>query len=373
MPLSSKRPHSVTFGVAVAPSGPIDSNFTLFSLRDALTGGPLTASQAHDLLRLQLSVLVSLRKECARQAHAFEESFRSQTSIAHLQPSARPVTFDNDIRPSVRSLPPGPAENRNAQGQFKPVSTMKPHKRAQSEPTFEPSRSMTSTTIWTNVNKFFAITPTVEKFRQWLSPAELPDTAIQLGPHYSVSINQKLKQKFRNGNVQLRLPPELVETPEQMEISPTVMFHRLLSSFVGCDEEVVRPRKVHKVAMNLTVPVFSQNMFPSNHPGTTPYSLLPFEQKLMNEVRSLGLTPDGSGPKLTDNEVMNEIMEKSHALGELMRETNALRREMMEELVRKERRLKERAEMAKKWAMIPVKQEQSQKKDQKRAKKRDKL
>ena len=373
MPLSSKRPPSVTFAGGNLANPPSAPNFTLFSLRDALTGGPIMTSRALDLLRRHLAVLRSARKECTRQAHAFEESFRSQTSIAHLQPASRAVTYDSDIRPSVRSLPPGPAENRNAQGQFKPVSTMKPHKRTQSEPLFEPTRSMTSTTIWTNVNKFFAVTPTVDRFRPLLSPAEPPETAIQLGPHYSVSINQKLKQKFRNGNVQLRLPPELVESPEQMEISPTVMFHRLLSSFVGCDEESYRSRKPHKVAINLNVPVFSRSMFPSNHPGTSPYSLLPFEQKLVNEVRALGLTPDGNGPKLTDNEVMNEIMEKSRALGELMRETNALRREMMEELARKERRLIERAEMAKKWAMLPVKQEQSQKKDQKRAKKRDKL
>ena len=372
MPVSSKHPPVVTFAIGDF-SEPVTASFTLYSLRDAMTDKSLTEIRAVELLKRQIALLRSIRSELGRKAQSFEELCRSQAQVTHLVPVTRTVTFDNKMRPSVKTLQSTPAENRAAQGTFKPQSLVKPHNRSQGEQSYESSRSMTATTIWNNVNKFFAVTPTVDRYRQILSPAEPPETAIQLGPHYSVSINQKLKQKFRNGNVQLRLPQELVESPEQMEISPTVVFHRLLSSFVCCDEGRYQPRSTQKVVMNLSVPVFSPNQFPVNHPGTAPYSLIPFEQKLVNEVKALGLTPDGNGPKLTDNEVMNEIMEKSKELGELMKETNTLRKEMMEELEKKEKKLIERAEMAKKWATMPVKQEQSQKKDPKRTNKRDKL
>jgi hypothetical protein len=232
---------------------------------------------------------------------------------------------------------------------------------------------MNSSTIWTNVNRFFAVTPTVKMFRPYLTVIDLPDSLIQLGTHYSIAINQKLKQRFPKGNVQLRLPQALVETPEQSEISPTVVFHRLLSAFVPCDERPFKPKVPPRQVEPAPFSDFNPAQYPVNYPGTSTYSLVPFDQKLMLEVRALGLTPDGSAPRLTDNEVMNEIVEKNQELAELLAVSNRLRKAIFTELEKKQGRLLERAEMAKQWATIVPRQEVVPKRDQKRPKQRDKF
>jgi hypothetical protein len=208
-------------------------------------------------------------------------------------------------------------------------------------------------------------------FRPYLVAAQLPDTSVPLGTHYSIGVNQKLKQKFRN--VQLRLPPAMVETPEQTEISPTVVFHRLLSAFVACDNKPFKPRTPSHPSTAFSFSDFNPAQHPVSYAGTSTYSLVPFEQKLMLEIKAIGLLPDGSAPRLTDNEVMNEITEKNKELGQLVEVSNGLRRQIFAELEKKENRLLQRAEMAKQWASIAPRTEVAPKKDQKRPKTRDKL
>jgi hypothetical protein len=232
---------------------------------------------------------------------------------------------------------------------------------------------MSSSTIWNSVNRFFAVTPTVDLFKPILTAAELTETSIQLGPHYSIAMNQKLKAKFRQGNVQLRLPPALVDAPEQSEVSPTVVFHRLLSAFVPTGTQPFSVTPPVQKCGNFGVSNFNPSQFPVNYPGTSTYSMLPFEQKVMLEVKALALVPDGSAPRLTDNEVMNEITEKSQQLAELMQVSNGLRRAILDELEAKQGGLVTRAEMAKQWAAVVPKQEIAPKKEQKRPKKRDKV
>jgi hypothetical protein len=232
---------------------------------------------------------------------------------------------------------------------------------------------MSSSTIWNNVNRFFAVTPTVELFRPILTPTVVSESSIELGPHYSIAMNQRLKSKFRQGNVQLRLPPSLVEAPEQAEVSPTVIFHRLLSAFVPLTEEPFRPKTPPRPCGNLTFSKANPAQFPVNYPGTSPYSLLSFEEKLMIEVRTMGLVPNRTTPRLTDNEVMNEITEKTQQLAEMTQASNELRRTILVELEEKESGLKTRAEMAKQWATVQPKPEVPPKKEQKKAKKRDQV
>jgi hypothetical protein len=232
---------------------------------------------------------------------------------------------------------------------------------------------MSSSTIWNSVNRFFAVTPTVELFRPVLTPAELSEGSIQLGPHYSIAMNQRLKARFRQGNVQLRLPPALADAPEPSDVSPTVVFHRLLSAFVPCGARPFKLKPPAQKCGNVAFSNFNPSQFPVNYPGTSVYSLLPFEQKVMLEVRALALVPDGSAPRLTDNEVMNEITEKTQQLAELMQRSNALRRAILVELEAKQSGLVSRAEMAKQWAAVAPRQDIVPKKEQKRPKKRDKV
>jgi hypothetical protein len=183
-------------------------------------------------------------------------------------------------------------------------------------------------------------------------------------------MNQKLKTKFKQGNVQLRFPPALVDAGVS-DGSPTLLFHRLLSAFVPTDVKVFKPKQAQRPCGTVTFSNFNPSQFPVNYAGTSTYSQLPFEQKLTMEVRALSLVPDGSAPRLTDNEVMGEIMDKSQQLSQLMQESNALRSSILAELEAKQKTLAARAEMAKQWAALPPKLETPSKKEQKRPKKRD--
>lgn len=321
------------------------------------------------------------------------------------------------------------------------------------------TKSMTALTIWNNVNKFFVVTPTVEQFQQRLQPSEPPDIKLPLGPHYSIGINQRLKQKFKNGNVQLRIPPEVIaESPEGVT---SIIFHRLLAAFVTLDvndlaylkskkdqyeenqdeenfeeeqnafrgsnslppsefsneiensNEIEKPIKISNFRSTQNLGGYTnvndnfggqqkiidarsfsyskadinsryQNLnyisdfpnaeqYPVNVAGTSIYSMCPFEQKLMLEVQSLNLVPEPSGLKMTDNEVMNDIIQKSKELKQVADETNRMKMDLLETLKNKEKELLERKEKSKKWGSVSFKVEQGQKKDLKRPKKRDKL
>jgi hypothetical protein len=80
-------------------------------------------------------------------------------------------------------------------------------------------------------------------------------------------MNQKLKSKFRQGNVQLRLPPSLAEALEQAEVSPTVIFHRLLSAFVPLSGKPFGP----KVQPRPCGAVSFSKVNPAEFPGTSAF------------------------------------------------------------------------------------------------------
>ena len=101
--------------------------------------------------------------------------------------------------------------------------------------------------------------------------------------------------------------------------------------------------------------------------------MCPFEQKLMLEVQSLNLIPEPSGLKMTDNEVMNDIIDKTKELRQVTDETNKMKTCLLETLKKEEKRLLERKEKSKKWGTVSFRVEQGPKKDLKRPKKRDKL
>lgn len=356
-------------------------NISINTLQDVLSQSNIKKHDVIKCLKNHISFLMNIRQTNNHKFKNLEENCH-RTIQANPITANRRVTFENDAYkptlappPQDQYIPSTTVPQTNIKNQ---INLIKSHqKRMNSDSTtYEPhvSKNMNSSTIWNNINKFFTVTPTVEFFRKILTDTKPPDTNIQLGPHYSISVNQKLKLKYKNGNVQLRLPSSIVETPEQTnEISPTVVFHRLLASFVPLDDSQV-PENIQRASNpNLNFATLSPEMYPVNQPGTSSYSLLPFEQKLVLEVHSIGLVPDGSGPKLTDNEVMNDIMEKTQEYQKIIDENNKQRQRILKILLEKEPILLERAARAKKWGQVVIKPETVPKNNQKRPKKRDKL
>ena len=236
------------------------------------------------------------------------------------------------------------------------TGSIKNHPKRNCQSYTEPTKGMNSSTIWNNVGRFFAVVPTVENFKQYLEASQVPEYKTQLGQHYSIEINQKLKQKYKNGNVQLRLPPSL---SAQMVVTESIVFYRLLSGFVKCKNDNNSRSEEAGIV----------EKFPDNYFGTSPYSLLPFEQKIKIEINALGLHPIKSDTLVTDGEVMKEIVDKTQELKDTIENNNKLKMRVLNELKEKENTFIKRAERAKLWNSVIVKQDSSQRKDQKKTKK----
>ncbi|OHS93884.1 hypothetical protein TRFO_02432 [Tritrichomonas foetus] len=401
---------------------PQADNWSLTSLSTKLKKEKHDQEKMINYLQKQLSLLNRIRNQLYNDYHLLEKSRTpaqpEQVSRTHL------VSYDALKRPAMTII-----SNNNLQKQTTNISTIKPqaaqikpaHKRNANETNNpEAPKSMSSLTIWNNVNRFFVVAPTMEAFQAKLQASEAPDTKIQLGPHYSIGINQKLKQKYKNGNVQLRIPPEVMaESPEG---ATPIIFHRLLAALVNFNVSDLNALKKEAGQNNRQIDLSSNSspvrgsdyinhsnlenpsnlgnlsncenssnfiassnygenpslmenstQFPVNVAGSSVYSMYPFEQKLMLEVQSLNLTPDASGPRLTDNEVMNDIVMKTEELSHITSETNKIKSHLLEMLKQKEKGLLERRENMKKWGTVSFKLEPGPKKDQKRPKKRDKL
>jgi hypothetical protein len=165
----------------------------------------------------------------------------------------------------------------------------------------------------------------------------------------------------------------LVDTSDHPEISPTVLFHRLLSAFVPCDERPHRVKGGGHVTGRMDFSEFRPSMFPENFAGTSRYSQVSFEQKLILEVKALDLMPDMSMPKLTDNEVMNAMVEKRKELEGLLAVSNGLRKTVLTELEDKQETLLARAALSRQFVMTAPKPEVAQKRSQKRTKSGEKF
>jgi hypothetical protein len=124
------------------------------------------------------------------------------------------------------------------------------------------------------VNRFFAVTLTVEAFRLYLAAPAISDASIKLGSHYSIAMNEKLKAKFKHGNVQLRFTPAPLDAGTEAKGSPTLLFRRPLAASVPMEAKPFKPKQQPRPCGNLTFLDFNPAQFPVNESGTSAYSQL---------------------------------------------------------------------------------------------------
>jgi hypothetical protein len=94
--------------------------------------------------------------------------------------------------------------------------------------TADANRHLSACSLWQSTNRFFAAAPTLERFEQLLRTVEPPSKNIPLGRHYSITINQALRQRYKGATVLLKAPTEAAPA-DGAQISPTSLFHRLLA------------------------------------------------------------------------------------------------------------------------------------------------
>ncbi|KAH0793211.1 hypothetical protein GPJ56_002920 [Histomonas meleagridis] len=322
----------------------------------------LEKQEVIDLLNRQIDLLQQIKSKFDQSFRSLEEACQRKHGITYILPN-RKVTFETEENFSpipFQFLAPQPAFSH-----AKPQTSLaRSHQKRTNDSAYsEPVRPMNSSTIWNNVNRFFTVTPRVETLQKFLQPTELPDTKVPMGAHYSIAINQRLKQKYKNGNVQLRLPSLVIS--QNAEGTQSDIFHRLLSAFVECKPPPTPP--THPPPQEIEEDEVSQ--FPDNYFGTSPYSHLSIEQKITVEIKALGLIPENTGSRLTDNEVMKDIVEKTQELKEVIERNNKAKLKILQVLQSKEEMLMKREERAKQWSTISTKPEVAPRKEHKKPKK----
>ena len=248
----------------------------------------------------------------------------------------------------------------------------------------QPQKHMTSQTIWNTTQKFFGTVPTVDIFKNYLSQVEDKPQIVQLGPHYSIAINQKLRQKFKNETVQIKVPDFLVRQNSFIGNTPIVNFNRIIAALIPVTNidnniernvEPLQKNSVLEFPQNLndfSIEENSKVMFPTETPGTSYYSKLSFEEKLSLEIASLGLNPSEGDASQTDNEVMNEIMILQEQYKKSTQQTNKLREMISNKLQENQQKLKERNEKNRIWAQM-IEKAEKESKSKSKPKIRDKL
>jgi len=216
-------------------------------------------------------------------------------------------------------------------------------------------RQLSSNTIWNMTQKFLTIVPTISVFSPYLSQANPDITIPELGPHYSIRYNEFLRNRFRD-TVFLRVSRMPVSSTAAVESSPSIVFHRLLSSFVPLSKEIVidreeNPSEIKQIKHN------DDEIFPSDTCGTSPYSTVPFDDKLLLEIGSIQLLPNNANPSQMNNEIMLELIRKREKFIKVVNETNRLREYINDRVKNKENFLMERYKNTKKWQDLMEKNE----------------
>jgi len=297
----------------------------------------------------------------------FVKPFQGSVSTHRISPIHRSITrTQSQILPQTRSL--------SLQPTIRPIKRMT---KTKSQPE-QHQKQLPATAIWNSVQRFFNIVPTPSHFSKILSRIDLVSDQIPLGAHYSITINRKLSQRFRNDSVMLKIPHAFLNTSSHIDASPNIMFNRLLSSFIPLineDNSMISHKTIAK--FNPMSPrdlnVNDDAVYPSEIAGTSFYSSMTFSEKLPLEIKSLGLNPNVNEPCLTDNEVMNEIHVLERQYNNSLNSTNEFRSRILKLLTDNESKITERAERIKGWGAVIEKCEQIQKKQQGRPKSRDKL
>ena len=321
-------------------------------------------------LKKNILFFETLKLDLQKKYKNFEENF------------SKPI----QIPPIIRRIPPPRRTMTRAQSQLLPTKKV-PHsqipirpirqKKSNIQPEQQQQKQLSSTTIWNSVQKFFNIIPSYENFKKILDPIEISNELLPLGPHYSLSINKKLSQRFRNESILLKIPSNFMNSSSHIEASTSVIFHRLLSSLISPLEfESTQKEFSQKTEIGYSETELFQvddNIFPNDICGTSNYSILTFEEKLPLEIKSLNLIPNNNEPLLTDNEIMNEIHQLQTEFSNYINYSNKIRNYISNLIKINEKNIIERHQKIKNWGIIIEKCEQIQKKQQGRPKSRDKL
>ena len=344
----------------------------------------------YEALHENIDFFQKLKIELKKKHKNFEVQFalpKSQTASQRSVPAPRFI-----LSRSASSAVHLPQEE-------KPKAPLKHTTRATRErdPDHVPQKPYTSNSIWNSVYRFFSTVPTYDQFKKYLEVIDDKPEQVELGQHYSITFNEKLKQKFKSDAILLKVPENAVQPTGKFGNVPIVSFRRVVAALVPIvdDKKLTEQQKeadnegttnsyqqvqfvdpqsqqrMNQLA-DFEIDDYSKNLNPTNLFGTSHYSRLNFEEKLSLEVASLGLDPTSGGPCEIDNEIMEEIISLQQEYKKSVESINTLRETISKKLIEEHDKLVERNEKAKKWTQM-VEKAEKEAKEKKRPKSRDKL
>lgn len=273
-------------------------------------------------LQATIDILQSMKALLVEGYTRFEENTTKVVPTVPVRQKAAPKR--EIIRSMSQKISYNPNTNQKPQ---------KKHKRA-SITTETGSKQLNCNTIWNQVNRFFGTVPTVTNLAKYLYQIDVTPSRGQIGQHYSIAYNEKLKQKYKNDSVQIRIPGTISSTTTSNVSSPDVVFQRLLCSFVHLSKE----RSIERNNKITDTPTIDHNV-DALHPnayGTSIYTSIPFEQKLILEVQSLGLHPGKSAINTVDNQIAREMDMAHEEYINSLKKTNQMRAVIMDKLKKME-------------------------------------
>ena len=194
-----------------------------------------------------------------------------------------------------------------------------------------PSKQLSSMTLWNQENKFLGTIPTEAVLAPFLYPITMIHKRGQLGQHYSIKFNEKLRHKFKNDAVQIRVPLTLSSPSSQLQVSSEMIFHRMLSALVPLAKERSIERTSKTVEQQPGIIQNDEEIHPNAY-GTSTYTAIPFEEKLILEIQSLGLNPDKSLPLQLDNEIARDYDDVNAEYMKSLETTNKMRENILKKL-----------------------------------------
>ena len=374
-------------------------NFSSFKkfLECYLAPNGCTDISLYEALHKTIEFFQKLKIEIKKKHKNFEIQFaipKSQTPI-QVQRTVPVTRFILSRSQSSSFHPPQEKEQQKAPLKHTTRSSR------ERDPDHVPQKPLTSNSIWNSENKFFSTVPTYENYKKYLEVVDEKPEQVELGPHYTITFNEKLKQKFKSDAILLKVPENAVQNSGKFGNFSLVSFRRAIAALVPIvnDDELVEKQKEkeddphnpsfqqdqfiqpidqqgqQKVTQlaDFEIDDYSKNLYPTNLFGTSHYSRLSFEEKLSLEVASLGLNPTSGGPCEIDNEIMEEIISLQQEYKKSVESINSLRETISKKLVEDHDKLVEKNEKAKIWQQMVERAEKEAKEKKSRPKSRDKL
>ena len=323
---------------------------SIISLPEGAKMSPEQVVQFRESIQYFIKLKSEISKKYMEASEKYSKEFHPHVTENQKQASLlkhgimRSLSVRISFDPSSQNLPkqqpvpePPPEPKEQTTRKYKKIAIT-----PESTTSSQPARQLSAMSIWTQENKFLGVVPTEANLSAYLYPITMVHKRGQLGQHYSIKFNEKLRHKFKNDSVQIRVPLTLASPALQLQQSSEMTFHRLLCALVPLAKEKNIEKTSKTVEQHSVIIQNDEEIYP-NAMGTSTYTSIPFEEKIMLEIYSLGLNPDKTLSLQLDNEIARDFDDVNTEYIQSLEKTNKMRAKILQKLKEAEPELLKKA------------------------------